>query len=142
MSTKSKVLLVDDEPNILLSLDLLMRKEGHEVFIARNGIEALEILEVQVPDLVLLDIMMPDVDGYQICRYIRATERLKHARVLFLSAKGKESDIRIGLEMGADAYMTKPFSTRTLGMKVKELLELNLRSPQAPHQNETTSSES
>lgn len=140
MSTKSKVLLVDDEPNILLSLDLLMRKEGHEVFIARNGIEALEILEVQVPDLVLLDIMMPDVDGYQICRYIRATERLKHARILFLSAKGKESDMRIGLEMGADAYMTKPFSTRALGQKVKELLDANIRSPHTPHDNETASS--
>lgn len=140
MSTKSKVLLVDDEPNILLSLDLLMRKEGHDVFIARNGIEALEILEVQVPDLVLLDIMMPDVDGYQICRYIRATERLKHARILFLSAKGKESDIRIGLEMGADAYMTKPFSTRALGQKVKELLDVNIRSPHTPQTNETASS--
>lgn len=128
MNQTSKVLIVDDEPNILLSLDLLMRKEGHEVFIARNGIEALEILESKVPDLVLLDIMMPDVDGYQICRYIKSTERLKHARVLFLSAKGKETDIRIGMEMGADAYMTKPFSTRALGLKVKELLLLDLRS--------------
>jgi DNA-binding response OmpR family regulator len=123
MEKKSKVLIVDDEPNILLSLDLLMRKEGHEVFIARNGLEAFEILEQKVLDLVLLDIMMPDVDGYQICRYIRSQGRFQDCKVLFLSAKSKELDIKVGYEMGADAYMTKPFSTRALGQKVRELLQ-------------------
>lgn len=123
MTTPSKILIVDDEPNILLSLDILMRKEGHQVWVARNGIEALEILNQQIPDLVILDIMMPDVDGYQICRYIKSNEAFKKVKVIFLSAKIKESDIKFGLELGADAYISKPFSTRVLKQKVQELLQ-------------------
>jgi len=117
-----KILIVDDEPNILMSLDFLMRKEGYEVFVARNGTEALESLAQNQPDLVLLDIMMPDVDGYEICKHIRQTPELEHCKVIFISAKSKESDIQKGYEIGADFYITKPFSNKTIVAKVKELL--------------------
>lgn len=119
---RSKILIVDDEPNILLSLDFLMRKKGYEVLIARNGQEAMDLLELHQPDMIILDIMMPDIDGYQICQHIKSTPNHTHCKVLFLSAKSKESDVKYGLELGADAYMTKPFSTRQLMIKVEELL--------------------
>lgn len=122
MKKHGKILIVDDEPNILLSLDFLMRRGGYEVYIARNGSEALELLNKEHPHLVLLDIMMPDVDGYQICSHIKSSPEHSGCKVIFLSAKSKESDIKYGLEMGADAYMTKPFSTRNLMQKVEELL--------------------
>jgi len=117
-----KVLIVDDEPNILMSLDFLMQKEGYEVLVARNGTEALESLENNQPDIVLLDIMMPDVNGYEICQHIRKKEGLENCKVIFLSAKSKESDIQKGYEAGADFYLTKPFSNKSLIIKVKELL--------------------
>lgn len=118
----AKILLVDDEPNILLSLDFLMRKNGFQVLLARNGTEAFELLHAEIPDLVILDIMMPDVDGYQICQLIKSDERFKKVKVIFLSAKSKESDIAKGLELGADAYITKPFANKNLLEKVKELM--------------------
>jgi len=120
----AKLLLVDDEPNILLSLDFLMRKNGFQVLLARNGTEAMQLLNEQTPDLVILDIMMPDVDGYQICQYIKSDNKLKSTKVIFLSAKSKQSDIVKGLELGADAYMTKPFANKALLEKVKELIAL------------------
>lgn len=120
-----KVLIVDDEPNILMSLDFLMRKEGYDVLVARNGTEALESLAQQQPDLVILDIMMPDVDGYEICQHIRSTPEHEHCKVIFISAKSKESDIQKGYEIGADFYITKPFSNKTLVAKVKELLVMS-----------------
>ena len=120
-----KVLIVDDEPNILMSLDFLMRKEGYDVLVARNGTEALDSLAHHQPDLVLLDIMMPDVDGYEICRYIRNTTEHQHCKVIFMSAKSKESDIQKGYDTGADLYITKPFSNKILVAKVKELLHLS-----------------
>ena len=116
-----KVLIVDDEPNILMSLDFLMKKNGYEVFVGRNGQEALDIINKESIDLVVLDIMMPEVDGYEVCEYIRATPSLAHIKVIFLSAKVKESEIEKGYVVGADHYMTKPFSTRELVKKVKEL---------------------
>lgn len=121
-----KVLIVDDEPNILMSLDFLMRKEGYEVFVARNGTEAMESLHSNLPDVVLLDIMMPDVDGYEICKHIKSTEELKHCKVIFISAKSKESDIQKGYEVGADFYITKPFTNKQIVSKVKELLVVGI----------------
>jgi two-component system, OmpR family, alkaline phosphatase synthesis response regulator PhoP len=115
------ILLVDDEPNIVMSLEFLMRKQGYDVSIARNGTEALAAIAQTAFDVVLLDIMMPDVDGYQVCRHIK--ERLDRAatRVIFLSAKSKEADIRRGYEAGADLYLTKPFSPRQLMEQVRAL---------------------
>lgn len=116
-----KVLIVDDEPNILLSLEFLMKKEGYSVFIARDGAESLEIINQESPDIVILDIMMPEVDGYEVCQYIRAQDTLVDTKVVFLSAKAKEADIQKGYDLGANLYLTKPFSTRNLVKKVAEL---------------------
>jgi len=117
-----KILVVDDDPYILMSLEFLMKKNGYGVMIARNGTEALELVEKQLPDMVLLDIMMPDVDGYEICRHIKKAAKLKHTKVVFMSAKSKEADIQKGYDLGASLYVTKPFSTRELVKKVNELL--------------------
>ncbi len=123
--SKVKILIADDEPNILLSLEFLMKKAGYEVYIARNGSEAMDILAAQRPDLVVLDIMMPDVDGYEICRHIRSTKELEGAKVIFISAKTKDVDIAKGLATGADEYIPKPFSTRFLMNRINELLQIN-----------------
>ncbi|MCU0328981.1 MAG: response regulator [Chitinophagales bacterium] len=118
----AKILIVDDEPNILLSLDFLMKKKGFEVFLARNGEEAFSQIEMHLPNLVILDIMMPDVDGYEICKFIKKNKHTSNIKVLFLSAKSKPHDIAKGLEMGADDYMTKPFANKNILEKVDELL--------------------
>lgn len=125
MSTKS-ILIVDDEPNIVLSLDYLLRKNGFNVLIARNGTEAMQTLSSETPDLVLLDIMMPDVDGFAICEHIRSMDRFDHTRVIFLSAKSKKSDVEKGLSLGADHYFIKPFSSKELLAKIRELLDESL----------------
>jgi len=122
MNSAHKILVVDDDPYILMSLEFLMRKNGYDVMVARNGTEALELVEKQVPHLVLLDIMMPDVDGYEICRHIKKSAKLKSTKVVFMSAKSKESDIQKSYDLGASLYITKPFSTRDLLKKVQELL--------------------
>jgi DNA-binding response OmpR family regulator len=116
-----KILIVDDEPNIVMSLDFLLRKNGYEVFIARNGTEAMETIRREKPHIILLDVMMPDVDGYDVCRYVKSRPETSSAKVIFLSAKGRETDIQKGYDAGASLYLTKPFSTRVLLEKVKEL---------------------
>lgn len=119
---KAKVLVVDDEPNILMSLEFLMRKSGYEVFIARNGAEALQLVHEQRPQVLVLDIMMPEVDGYEVCQAIKTNPALQQIRVIFLSAKSKESDIEKGYAAGADLYLTKPFSTKELVQHIQELI--------------------
>ena len=116
-----KVLIVDDEPNILMSLEFLLHKEGYKVFVARNGAEAIEIINSNVPDVIILDIMMPEVDGYEVCQLVKGNTSTSHIKIIFLSAKTKEEDIQKGYEIGADLYLTKPFSTRNLLKKLKEL---------------------
>ncbi|MBE2230733.1 MAG: response regulator [Chitinophagaceae bacterium] len=105
-----------------MSLEFLMKKNGFDVMVARNGTEALELAGKQVPDIVLLDIMMPDVDGYAICKHIKSSKKLKEAKVVFMSAKSREADIKKGYELGASLYITKPFSTRQLLKQVQELI--------------------
>lgn len=117
-----KILIVDDEPNIVMTLEYTFKKSNYEVFIARDGQEALDILKSNFPDVIILDIMMPMVDGFATLEQIRKDENLKHTKVLFLSAKNKESDIEKGISLGADAYMTKPFSIKKVVEKVEELL--------------------
>lgn len=117
-----KILIVDDEPNIIMSLEYTFKKNNFEVFIARDGQEALDILENQIPNIIILDIMMPNVDGYATLEQIKQNEKLKNCKVIFLSAKNKESDIQKGLDLGASSYMTKPFSLKKLVDKVNELL--------------------
>lgn len=118
-----KILIVDDEPNIVMSLEYTFKKNNFEVFIARDGKEAIEILEVEAPNAIILDIMMPNVDGYATIEYIKKIPLLKDCKVIFLSAKNKESDIEKGMQLGADAYMTKPFSVKKLIEQVQELLQ-------------------
>jgi DNA-binding response OmpR family regulator len=117
-----KILIVDDEPNIVMSLEYTFKKNNFEVFIARDGQEALEILQNQLPDVIILDVMMPLVDGFETLEQIKKNEKLQHCKVMFLSAKNKESDIEKGMALGADAYLTKPFSIKKVVEQVNELL--------------------
>jgi two-component system alkaline phosphatase synthesis response regulator PhoP len=117
-----KILIVDDEPNIVMALEYTFRKNNFEVFIARDGQEALEILKSQLPDLILLDVMMPLVDGYATLAEIKKEERLKDCKVIFLTAKNKEKDIKKGLALGADLYVLKPFSVKKLVEQVQQLI--------------------
>lgn len=117
----ARVLIVDDEPNIVLSLEFLLDKAGYTLAVARNGEEALAEVERFVPDLVLLDAMMPKMDGFEVCRRLRDKGRTEPT-IVMLTAKGRESEIAKGLDLGADAYVTKPFSTSDLLDLVGELL--------------------
>ncbi len=117
-----KVLIVDDEPNIVLSLEFLMKKAGFEVAVARDGEEALAQIAAFGPDLVLLDIMMPKKSGYEICEILRADPARAGTRIVMLSAKGRDTEVAKGMALGADAYVTKPFSTKDLVAQVATLL--------------------
>lgn len=117
----ASILIVDDEPNITLSLEFLMRKAGFEVRVANDGDAALEELGRSAPDIVLLDVMIPRRDGYEICQMIRANPEWKSAYVIMLTAKGREIEREKGMALGADDYVTKPFSTRDLVEQVKEV---------------------
>ena len=117
-----KILIADDEHKIVMTLEYAFRKAAYEVFIARDGSEVLEILKTEITDVILLDIMMPNVDGYTTLSEIKKNENYKNIKVIFLSAKTGESDIKKGLELGADAYVTKPYSIKKLTEKVEELL--------------------
>ncbi|GAB2738743.1 hypothetical protein GCM10027019_18440 [Melaminivora jejuensis] len=117
-----KVLVADDEPNIVVSLEYLLRREGYEVLLAADGEQALATLLRERPALVLLDVMMPGRTGFEVCQQVRADPELEGVRILMLTAKGRDTDISKGLALGADAYMTKPFSTRELVQKVAQML--------------------
>ena len=118
-----KVLIADDEPNIVISLEYLMKRAGYEVLVARDGQEALDLLRRERPRLVLLDVMMPKKSGHDVCQELRADDALKDTLVLMLTAKGRDTDVDKGLGVGADAYMTKPFSTKELVAKVAQMLD-------------------
>ena len=118
-----RVLVVDDEPNIVMSLEFLMRRAGFEVAVARNGREALDALEGSPPDLLLLDVMMPEFDGYEVCERIRARSDWRGTKIVMLTARGREVERERGLSLGADAYVTKPFSTRDLVEQAKRMLD-------------------
>lgn len=117
-----KILIVDDEPNIVISLEFLMKKEGFEVAVACDGEEALAKVAEFAPDLVLLDVMMPKKSGYEVCEALRADPAQAALKIVMLTAKGRDTEVAKGLALGADAYMTKPFSTRELVDKVRDLL--------------------
>ena len=117
-----KVLIADDEPNIVVSLEYLLKRAGYTVLVARDGEEALALIRSERPDLVLLDVMMPKKSGHEVCAELRADPGLSDTKVLMLSAKGRDTDVDKGLGVGADAYMTKPFSTKELAAKVAEML--------------------
>jgi two-component system alkaline phosphatase synthesis response regulator PhoP len=118
----ASILIADDEPNILISLEFLLKRAGYKVSLARDGQQALDAIWRDRPQLVLLDVMMPIKTGFEVCQAVRADDRLNSTRILMLSAKGRDTDLAKGLALGADAYMTKPFSTRELVQKVQDLL--------------------
>jgi DNA-binding response OmpR family regulator len=118
----TSVLLVDDEPNIVLSLEFLMKQAGYEVRVARDGEAALKAVAERPPDLVLLDVMMPKRDGYDVCQTIRANPAWKNVKIIMLTAKGRDIEREKGIALGADDYITKPFSTRDVVQRVKQFL--------------------
>jgi len=117
-----RVLIADDEPNIVASLEFLMEQAGFEVRLAANGREALEVVAAFAPDLVLLDVMMPEMNGYEVCQRLKSDPATRAVKVVMLSAKGRDVERAKGLELGADAYVTKPFSTRELVAQVRAML--------------------
>jgi DNA-binding response OmpR family regulator len=117
-----RILIVDDEPNIVMSLEFIMQQSGFETAVARDGDEALQQVEAFGPDLVLLDVMMPRRDGYEVCQTLRATG-WQDLKIVMLTAKGRDTEVAKGLAVGADAYVTKPFSTRELVEKVRAMLQ-------------------
>ena len=117
-----RVLVVDDEPNIVLSLEFLMNREGYSVSTAADGEAALNSVEEKPPHLILLDINMPKRNGFDVCQQIRANPKYNDIKILMLTAKGRDVDQEKGLALGADDYVTKPFSTQEVVAKVAELL--------------------
>ena len=118
----ARVLIADDEPNIVVSLEFMMKRAGYEVLVARDGTEALAAIRASRPALVLLDAMMPGMSGFEVCEAVRADPETRETRILMLTAKGRETDVARGVGAGADAYVTKPFSTRELVEKVRDML--------------------
>ena len=115
-----RILIADDEPNIVLALELLMKREGYETRTTGDGEAAVEAAKAFQPDLILLDVMMPKLDGYEVCQRLRADPEFKNVVIVMLTAKGREVEKEKGLALGADLYITKPFSTRDVVRKVKE----------------------
>jgi DNA-binding response OmpR family regulator len=119
-----RILIADDEPNIVVSLEYLMKREGFEVAVASDGEAALKAVASLRPDLILLDIMLPKKDGFEVCQQIRANPEWRGVKVVMLTAKGRDTEVTKGLALGADAYVTKPFSTKDLVAQVRQLLGL------------------
>jgi len=118
-----KILIADDEPNIVISLEFLMKREGFEVAVAVDGDEALEKVASFQPDVLLLDVMMPKKSGFEVCEILRAMPEHAGLLIVMLTAKGRDTEVAKGLALGADAYITKPFSTKDLVARVRELLQ-------------------
>ena len=118
-----KILIADDEPNIVISLEFLLKREGYEVIVAYNGVEALAKVRAERPDLAILDVMMPQRNGFEVCQDLRQDPEFKDLRIMMLTAKGRDTEVSKGLALGADVYMTKPFATRELVAKVNALID-------------------
>ena len=117
-----KILVVDDEPDVASLLTLMLEAQGYLVVLASDGQEALEMARKEKPDLVLLDVMLPRLSGYKVARMIKFDEKYRHVPVILLTAKTQEKDRAMGLEMGVDDYITKPFDADKLIAKIKEIL--------------------
>ena len=118
-----EILIVDDEPDVVVPIQFLMEQQGYLVMVAERGEDALDLIYQYKPDLVILDILLPGIDGYEVCEIIRLVPSFRDVKIIFLTARDREVDIAKGLSLGADAYITKPFSNTELVAKVKELLE-------------------
>jgi DNA-binding response OmpR family regulator len=124
-----EILIVDDEPNVVVPIQFLMEQQGYRVMIAERGEDALDLIYHYKPDLVILDIMLPGMDGYEVCEIVRLNPNYRDVKIIFLTAKGREVEIAKGLALGADAYITKPYSNAALVEKVKGLLEKTYEEP-------------
>ncbi|HBR97129.1 MAG TPA: two-component system response regulator [Gammaproteobacteria bacterium] len=118
-----KILIVDDEPNILLSLDFIIQKAGYQAQTAADGEEALEQIKQWQPDLVLLDVNMPKLDGFEVCQIVRENPALSAVKIIMLTAKGRQVEREKGLALGADDYVSKPFSTQEIIKKINDFLD-------------------
>jgi len=117
-----KILIVDDESDIVSALTIRLESLGYEIISAEDGITALEKARSEKPDLILLDVMLPKLDGYKVCRMLKFDEKYKDIPIIIITAKGEELNRRMGMDMGANAYITKPFKPEDLTSKIKELL--------------------
>ncbi len=117
-----RILIVDDEPSIVVSLEWLMKREGFETAVADDGEAALAEIARSAPDLVILDIMLPTMNGFEVCQRIRSERRWDGVRILMLTAKGRDTEVAKGLGLGADAYVTKPFSTKDLVAQIRQMI--------------------
>lgn len=133
-SDKIKILLVDDEPDILEFMEYNLAKEGYEVYLAKNGKEAVEAAKRERPQLIILDIMMPTMDGIEACRQIREIPELQQTLIAFLTARNEEYSQIAGFDVGADDYISKPVKPRILTSRIKALLRRvnGLQQPQVP----------
>ncbi len=120
-----KVLIVDDETNIVISLEFIIQQAGYELQVAHNGQEALDLVAAFEPDLILLDVMMPHFNGFEVCRRVRENPVWPQPKIIMLTAKGREVEVAKGLALGADAYVTKPFSTKELLIQIRDILGNN-----------------
>jgi two-component system alkaline phosphatase synthesis response regulator PhoP len=127
MMAKEKILVVDDEEDILELLRFNLSREGCQVFCASSGEEALRLVQSEIPDLIVLDLMLPGIDGLEVTRWLKSDPNTKHLPIVMLTAKGEEADIVTGLELGADDYVTKPFSPRILVARVKAVLRRKVK---------------
>ena len=118
-----EILIVDDEPDVVVPIQFLMEQQGYLVMVAERGEDALDLIYQYKPDLVILDILLPGIDGYEVCEIIRLDPSFRDVKIIFLTARDREVDIAKGLSLGADAYITKPFLNTELVTKVGELLE-------------------
>ncbi len=125
---KSKILVVEDEKNIVRVVTYNLEREGYHVSVAKDGEEALEKVRAETPDLLILDLMLPKIDGLEVCRQLRMQPKTTHLPIIMLTAKTQEADRIVGLEMGADDYIPKPFSPRELLARVKAVLRRAKRS--------------
>ena len=129
---KGTILVIDDEPDLVELVEFNLKKDGYEVIVAKNGQSGLEIAQKHVPDLIVLDLMMPGIDGLEVCRQLRADSRTRGIPMIMLTAKAEEADRIVGLELGADDYVTKPFSPRELVARVRALLRRSTTSQESP----------
>jgi len=118
-----KILIVDDEPSIIVPVQFLMEQNGYDVMVAFSGEEAMEIIADKKVDLILLDIMLPVIDGFEVCQRVRENPQWNKIKIILLTALGSDANVEKGLALGADAYITKPFSNVDIVEQVKELLE-------------------
>jgi two-component system phosphate regulon response regulator PhoB len=127
----AKILVIEDEADIQQILDYNLREKGHKVTLAGRGEEGLRLVREKKPDLVLLDLMLPDMSGTEVCRQIKSDPALKATQVIILTAKGEEIDRVVGFELGADDYVVKPFSVRELSLRIQAILRRGAPEPEA-----------